>query len=380
MALPYFWYTERKNAPSTAASGTATYDLPKKGWIPKLTLTAYSTPTASTDGALPLNKAITKIEIVDGGKTIVNLTANQVMGIYLHEGVREYNSPEVNDNAVEGHECFHILLARKVDGTQYCPDFGKFINPQIKITWDYSQTTGQFGATYDADTAPVMKFTIFAKIFPTSQGWTHGYARSREIYTFTQATSTTTHVDIPVKERLMGIMIEAGYDAKHWIDDINELKVSFDAGAWVPIDAYAEEIELLEAEMYGTAKVSWMQDTIDAVEYDMHMGYITAINGTALSSAGRVFEYDGTHDGVEAVGFMDAATPTAISTYELVYIQVEGYMPYQCLYLPMREFLGDGRDAIKIGEFSECDLKLVSSGSASTSSTPSVIVETLITE
>ena len=54
MAKVQYNYLERKNAPTTAQTGTVTYDLPKAGFLPELLLRVFSTPTASTFPALPL--------------------------------------------------------------------------------------------------------------------------------------------------------------------------------------------------------------------------------------------------------------------------------------------------------------------------------------
>lgn len=375
------WYYQQKEKSESGATGTVTYDLPEDGFIPEIIVTAFSTPTASSDPALPLNKAITKIEIMDGSTVIKSLSANQLLGVLMNRFERQHASTEINDNAVEGHESFRIPLGGFFDGKEYAPDFSKFQNPQIKITWDYSLTTGQFGATFDADTTPAMKFTILCKIVRETTKYINGYVRSQQVKTWTQAVSTETPVTIAVGEKLVGIMIEAGYDDKDYKDDIDELKLDVNSGEWEPLHIFGNDLPAWCESIHGKPfKVSFAMDLIDAVEIDTHIGYLTGIVGTAGSSAGRIFEFDDIHKGVEAVGFMDGDTPTAISTYELVKLIAEGYMPYQCFYIPMSALLNGETDTLDTSKFRNMTLFLTSGSGASTSSTPAIITEHLITK
>jgi len=378
MAKTQYYYIQRKKAES-GQTGTATYDLPDSGIIPELVLVAYSTPTASTDPALPLNKAITKVEIVDGATVIKSLTGNQIMGLYLNTECNEFASTEINDNAVEGHETFHIPLGRKIDGVNYAPDFSKFQNPQIKISWDYSQTTGPFGATFDADTDPSMKFTVMAKIVRDTNKYTPGYIKSNQIKTWTSSASTEVKTVLPKDRPLVGIMVEAGYDDKNWTDDINEIKLSFNNGEWEPIHLYADDIvPWVQSITDKPKKVSFNMDLKDAVEIDSHMGYLVHITGTGASSAGRSFEFDDSHKGVEAVGYMDVSTPAAISTYEQVRIEAIGYLPYQCFYIPASSITDGESDIIDTTRFDRADFYCTSGANCSTSSTPAIVTEYLI--
>lgn len=379
------FYAQRKKSES-GQTGSVTYDLPESGFIPEIVLTAFSTPTASTDPALPLNKAITKVEIVDGARVIQSLSANQLLGAYMHRKTRTHASSEVNDNAVEGHESIPIVLGKMVNGREYAPDFSRFSNPQIKITWDYSLTTGPFGATFDADASPVMKFTVMCKIVRDATKYTHGYVKSSVTKTFTQATSTETRIDIPRGEQLLGIMIEAGYDDLDWTEDVEQLKLDFDNGAWIPLDLFEEEIQNLELDWFGPAVVSFNMDLVDAVEIDTHMGFVTQVTGVTAATTARNFQYADSHKGVEAVAMFTETTGgasasfVATATYEQIRIEATGFMPYQCLYIPMSELLDGDGDLIDTTRYRDIVLTLTSGSSASTSSTPSVISEFLVTQ
>jgi len=379
MAKTQYSYVERKHSES-GQTGSAIYDLPEKGFMPELILKAYSTPTAATNLGLPLSDAITKIEIVDGGRIIQSLTANQVKGLAMLRKYKTLASLETNDNAVEQHDDFYIELGAVLNGTNYAPDMSAFSNPQIRVTWDYSDTATEFGMDTDADAAPAMKFSIIAKMIREGGKYTHGYVKSSTVKEFTQATSTTTTTELPRNNPLIGIGIEAGYDALDFEEDVEQIKLDFDNGAWVPFEAYEEEIYSLQNWWHnGPFQYSWTADIIDNKELDTHMGILNNISFLAQSNAGRSFEYQASHIGVETVGKWDLATPTVDTTFEQTYIQSTGQCPFHIWYCPIRAIAGGEADTLDSRDFSRIQLKTVSGSSASTSSTPTIIAEYLET-
>jgi len=346
-----------------------------------LVVTAYSTPTASTNPALPLSDAITKIEIVDGGSVIKSLTGNQIKGLSMIHGHNPLGSTEKNDNAVEGYDQFIIPLGGLFNGVQYAPDMSVFSNPQIKITWDYSITTTEFGMTCDADAAPAMKFSIMGKILREAQNVVHGYVKSTILKEYTQATSTETSIEIPKGLPLLGIAVEAGYDAKAFTDDVNEIKLDIDNGAWIPFDFFEEEVNSIQQIWYKKPFMySWYADLEDADELDVHMGYPLHVLATPGidSSKGLAFRFDENRRGVETVDLMDLATPTATDVYQQIALTSIGWEPFHLWYCPMSQLQGGDDDTLDTTQYSRLDLKITSSSNASTSSTPDVVAEYLV--
>ena len=379
MARTQYSYVERQHSES-GQTGNATYDLPERDYIEELILTAYSTPTASTNPALPLSDAITKIEVIDGGMVIKSLSANQIKGLSMIHGRNHMSSPEWNKNGTEGWDLFKIDLGLTLNGTRYAPDMSAFSNPQIKVTWDYSITTTEFGMTCDADTSPSMKFSVLAKMLRDGPNVQHGYIRSQPIYEFTQATSTTTVTEIPRKYPIVGIGIEAGYDDKDWCEDVEEVKLDFDNGSWIPFHLYEEEIPFIQQNWFmNDFAYSWMAMIENADEFDTHMGYLTNLSMRPTSGAGRAGEFEAGGQGVDTVNLWDLATPTGTDEYQAVYFTSHGWMPHHVWYMPTRAITGDDSDLIDPTQFGRIELETTSGSSASTSSTPAILLEELVT-
>jgi len=371
-------YIQRVKAES-GQTGTATYDLPKKDFMPQIMLTAYSTPTGAAAPDNPLSDALTKIEIVDGGTVIKSLTGNQVKGLSMIHGHNPLGSTEVNDNAVEGCDQFFIDMGGVYNGIKYAPDMAQFNNPQIRLTWDYSFTTNEFGMTTEADTSPAMKFSILAELAKAEAGFQHGYVKSTILKEFTQATSTRNIIEIPDDGQLIGIGVEAGYSALDFTEDVEQIRLDFDNGDWVPFDLYEREVMPFQQLIFKRPfEYSWMADIENADEFDSHMGYLLHLIAQSKSSYNEpmAIAFESTHRGVETMYITDTRTPTPCDTLQQVYLTAIGWAPFHIWYCPSRVLAGN-KDTIDASAYGKIELELTSGSSASTSSSPDVIAEYL---
>jgi len=379
MGKTQYSYVERKHSESGAA-GSAIYDLPESGYMPELILKAYSTPTGASDLDLPLVDAITKIEVIDGGRVLKSLSAHQVKALSMIHKYKQLASLETNDNDVEQHDDYHILLGAVLNGTNYAPEMSNFRNPQIRLTWDYSDTTTAFGMACDADTTPVIKFSVIAKIIREGGNFSHGYVNSQVVREWTNDASITTKTELPVGDPLIGIGLEGGYTALDFEEDFEQAKLDFNHGDWVPFDFYEEEIYSSQNWWHkGPFQYSWCADVIDNKELDTHMGILNDLHVMSQENAGRAFEYQASHMGVETLGKWDLATPTVDTTFAQAYLTSIGQCPFHMWYCPASAITGGDKDTIDTAGYKRADITTVSGSSASTSSTPAVIAEYLKT-
>ena len=379
MAKTQYSYVQHKTA-EAGQTGTATYDLPERDYLDEILLTAWSTPTAVTHPALPLTDAITKVQVIDGGTVIKSLTGNQARALQMIHGDNCLAGEDWAKNAVEGWTTFRIPLGGILDGNKFAPDMSVFSNPQIKITWDYSITTTEFGMSCDADAAPAMKFSVLAKMLRDGAPVTHGYLRSQQIYEFTQSASSTTVTEIPRKYPIVGIGIEAGYDNKDFADDVEEVKLDFDNGSWIPFHFYEGEIGSIQQAWFNNCfKYSWLAEMIDAEELDTHMGILSHLGARATSAAGRSVEYEAGNQGVDTLSLFDVNVPTAIAAYEAIYFEATGWMPFHMWYMPAKALTGEGKETLLSTDYGRIEIETTSGAAASASSTPAIILEELVT-
>lgn len=110
------------------------------------------------------------------------------------------------------------------------------------------------------------------------------------------------------------------------------------------------------------------------------MAFLHQLIAMASTDAGRAFEWQATlGKSVETLGYWDLATPTAVTSYERAFLTAIGYGPYHLWYCPMRSILGDEEELLDTTQYSRIELETTSSSNASTSSTPAIIAEYLMT-
>ena len=372
-------YVERKSSESGQAS-TATYDLPEKDYCADLVVGVHSTLTASTNPTPNLEELITKIEVMDGGTVIKSLNGRQARALSMFHGNHQLSLTGTEDNAVEGYDEFIIPFGFFYRDTKHMLNMDKLANPQIKITWDASGTAGEHGEDKDADADPAIKLTVLADMYRgVPPGGVEGYIRSNQIKQFTQAASTSNDVSIPRDQPLVGILVEAGYKNLDWTEDVEEIKLDFDHGSWIPFHFYEEQIVPIQRLWHGgDFEVSFMKDLIDNKTIDARMGYVTDISITPASDIARAVNWQGSHTGVDIPGILASSSETADTTYSQYYVQVKGQMPFQCWYMPVNVIQDGNATSIDLSKYGDVTLTLTSGASASTSSKPKVLVEQLI--
>lgn len=371
-------YVQRTRTES-GDTGTVTYDLPEKGFCPEIVVTAYSTPTASTNPAQPITDFLTRVEIVDGSRVLVSLTGKQVKALSFYHGNKHQILTDRADNAVASREAFRLHLGVKANGRHYAPDLGRFSNPQIRLSWDASLTTTQSGVPVDADTAPATQFTVMCKVVRNTNKYTHGYKKSYVLRTFTSAASTTEQTEIPRGLKLLGIGIEAGYNGFRFDDDINQIKLDFDNGAWVPLDLRAAEVLDIQEEFFSEPfTVAFSRDVRDGRAIDLNMGF-----QKGLSILGNGTDADNTYANLsDDFGVVTLAVNVSVgnadTTYRQTHFSVQGFLPFHMWYCPMSKLNGDESDTVDTTNYGRIILETVSAAALSTSSTPDVIVEYLV--
>lgn len=377
-------YVQREHS-ETAATGTIAFDLPEKGFMPNLLMNIGITPTGNSAQVGAVTDHVTKVEILDGGLVIKSLTANQLKGLAMIHGHRQMGSTEINDASVAGYDNFIIPMGGFFNGKKYAPDMGQFSNPQMRITWDCSITTTEFGVTVTADTSPAMLISVLAEIASEGAQYSHGYLKSSIVKEFTQATSTNTYIEIPKGDNLVGIGIEAGYDALDFTEDVEEIKLDFNNGEWIPFHLREKEIMPFQQHIFKAPfQYSWMMDLESSEEIDTHMGFLLHLSAMGTPSATahdmmNIFNYEKGNKGVETIRMFDATTPLACDVFKGIYLQSTGWAPFHIWYVPCSFLNGGENDLIDTSEFGRIEVEMKSGSSASTSSTPDLIVEFLKT-
>jgi len=378
MSKTQWYYQERKNS-QAGATGSATFDLPAKGFLPQVMLTAFATPLAVTNPALPIADILTRIEIIDGGTVIKSITGNQAKALAMYWAKQDSATPEGQLTAVETYDYFPLILGATIDGVSYAPDMSNFNNPQLRVTWDCTQTTTRFGQVCDAITTPAMKFSVLCQLYRETQKVQHGYIKSSIMKEFTQVVSSTQTIDIPRSAPLLGLGVEAGYAGKFFYNDVSEIELNLDNGNWIPYKLFAEEINLAQFVWHDRAfRHSWNMAVKNTGVIDSHMGYPVWMGVTSNLATGEACMIPISRVAGVTLNDFDLATPTAIAAYNVKQITSIGWEPFHLWYQPMNAIQAEESQILDASKYNNITLKVTSDASASTSMKPEILAEVLM--
>ena len=157
---------------SISGTGTKTLDLDFTDPVRALIIGFYGKRYDHTDTNEPLLlDDIDKIEIVDGSDVLYSTSGTEAGAVQLyHTGKRPFLAMTLNSTLTNRNQ-IKILFGRDEADGEFGLDCTKFTNPQLKITYSFTEgSTGQWAANTQR---PVRS----SSVPPERQRWTPCYKR-----------------------------------------------------------------------------------------------------------------------------------------------------------------------------------------------------------
>lgn len=226
------------------ASGTKILDINIKDIISRITVNMYSLNGGTTIAAHPAAN-IEKIELVDGSDVLFSLTGfqTQAMNFYNRNGAIPYTS--LRTYASGQRALFGLDFGRYLFDRDLAFDPTKFINPQLKITWD--ETNAQ-ADTVDSD------IEVLAHIFDEDPPTPTGFLMQKEIYSYTVGTTGYEYIDLPTDFITRQIFAKAFLAPYGMTSIFDGFKLSEDNDKRVPLNHSSDEMERIAFETFGYVK------------------------------------------------------------------------------------------------------------------------------
>ncbi len=288
-------------------SGTKIYNLDYVDPISELELFFEATNGATDNKNNPIERNITKIEIVDGSEVLWSLPGDVAYALYsqLNEGPpHEYHTGATSDGP---YVAIPIQFGRHLYDPELAFDPTRFRNPQLKVTFDEATVRAAGGTGFVSDS---FTLTIIAHLMgdaPAPRGW----LMCRDVEDYTSLADGDHLTDMPVDYPYRMIMVrvyEAGTDLRTSVDNY---KLTCDGGAHIPFDMGAMEAvsrmtqffkPTLKAGYDGIVATETVQTWIGidlAQGCTAHVGAIIAGMGSAWPGQASMFTYD--NDGTDEV-------------------------------------------------------------------------------
>ena len=191
-----------------------------------------------------MSEGVTKIEIVDGSDVLFSMDMREAMGLqrYANNEVPKMLIDVVTNGMQDAH--VKIRFGRDDSDQEWMLDPRKFVNPQVKIT--YNMPVGALGYVAGQQT-----MTLKATVCENAISDPVGFLMSKHIYQWAKGTTGDETIDMPrdFLYRLLMLRVYDGVFSTH--SEFSRWKLSCDIDRFVPFEIAGDDLGFKERERYG---------------------------------------------------------------------------------------------------------------------------------
>ena len=284
-------------------AGTLTFNLDFSDPITTIELMFAATNGATYNKNNPLERNISKIEIVDGGQVLWDLPGDVALATACHlkGSVPSRYYTEIGSDSP--YQKIPIVFGRYLYDTLFGFNPNAHKNPQLKVTFDEATVRAAGATGFVSDS---LTLSILVRLMEDTSP-PQGFLSCRDVYQYTSLASGDTRIEMPT-DRLLRMLIvrcyEAGIDLR---SGITNYKLSADGSKFVPFDLSSAVMVDVMSDVFPQITVNsllYVADTVAAqtwVGID-DLGQLTCRNPLYYASAdtfwpGQVTPYIHLHDG-----------------------------------------------------------------------------------
>lgn len=230
---------------TTLTKGTKIYDLDFTDPVVAIYLDFIGQRFDKSDTNRPyLLESIDKIEIVDGSDVLYSTTGTEAAAVQLyHTGKINFMAISANHAGAYNRMQVKLLFGRDENDTEFALDLKRFTNPQLKITHNYTESAGNWKASGQTMTVQV----LIAEGAPTPRG----FFMTKEIYTWTKATTGDETIDMPRDYPYRFIIMQATHCQTPVYEEFSKVKISCNFDEFVPFNETTEDLAHDNWNRYG---------------------------------------------------------------------------------------------------------------------------------
>ncbi len=303
------------------SSGTKVVDIDIHRPISRI-LVKFKTTKATQGMAAPAPANIPKIELVDGSTPLHSLTGfeNQALAYYNHKNISMEHGQHIA--TLSEVDMYHIDFGRYLWDRQLAFLPTKFINPQLKITWDEDV----------ADTSVTEnECEIWAYVFDQVEVAPIGFLSAIEHYAYTcGAENSYEEVEIPEDRVIRQILVRAyrdGYEPWAQIDEVRFDENSLERIPW-EFTNLEEYYRWMKANTRPLITPLAVEPTTSARTYYVpQTDFWASVNLTPVATSSTVYIDGASMKGGKAALIASASAQMIGHAF--------GYLPWHCFQLPM---------------------------------------------
>jgi len=215
----------------------------------KLRFEALTDYGADGNNGLRLPDCVSKIEVVDGSDVLYSTDLFEALAQHVYSG---HFMPWANQwdcgLDVSDVECC-LWFSRDTSDQQFMLDPKKFVNPQLKITYNFPVAAGKYVAASQV-------ISVIAMVCENPVREPEGFLMTKQIYEWLTTIGATETIDMPRDFPYRFIMSRLYYPDWSMYSCLSHYKMSCDIDKFVPFSIRAKD---LAQENYGIYTPMWMQ-------------------------------------------------------------------------------------------------------------------------
>jgi len=311
-----------------ADSGTVTLDINVTDPITALWFKFQVTNGGTSNRLNLLAKCISAVEVIDGADVLFSMGGDQALALGAYQ-LGKLPRQEVDEQASSINTLnFPILFGRFIGDGEYGFDPDRFVNPQIRISWNLAAVRA-VGAT--GFLTGTLALSVVAHIMEGASAPT-ALLMSKEIYTWTSVAAATSYIDLPVDYPYRGILCQGVLAGNpfHWMWD--QLRINCDGGKFIAMNQRGWDL-VNQATMYQD-RFHYRHDIFasNGLGISTLLGEFETMTLLPATIVDCVAEYSSTGAGNGSVQVRTAGALDGNLRHFLA--NVTGYNPCDCLYIP----------------------------------------------
>ncbi len=176
---------------------------------------------------------VSKIELVDGSEVLFSLSGRECQALNFYDRLLPADNHMTGSNGEWMRACFGMDFGKFLWDEELGFDPSKFVNPQLKITWDEDVAN-----TSCVQNSMMIIAHLFDELTPTPDG----FLMSKEMYTYTPAANAYEPVDLPTDYPIRRLLIGSHQEAYTFTQMVAEIRLNEDNDKRVPFDITGDEL------------------------------------------------------------------------------------------------------------------------------------------
>jgi len=255
-------------------SGTHTMNIDITDPITAMYIQFRATNGATSNVASPASHCISKIELVDGGRTIWSMPGlmqrglnAHLMGVTPHSKISEIGGDSQYDN-------IPIYFGRYKYDPNYAFNPTSFLNPQLKVTWNLAAVNAVGATGFVTATG---RLTVQAHVMEDVAAPT-GCLVNMEYEDFTSAASGDYISELP-RDRVWRALLVRAYEAGVALNtSLSNLKLTFDNGKYIPFDMSIPKFWRMMVSDFGVINSEVLAYVDDAAAFQNWLAFVIGAN------------------------------------------------------------------------------------------------------